>query len=83
MNSENDLNLHSMTKLLASKMGHEKEEKIYLFFNINHYDVITSMPAFFARKMYFHTGKKLYEHIGDHLCPDLCKLCKLCSKLFD
>ena len=35
--------------------GPEKDKKIYLFLHDNHYDVITSMPAFFARKRYCHT----------------------------
>ena len=35
--------------------GPEKEKKIYLFLHDSHYDVITSMPAFFARKQYCHT----------------------------
>ena len=55
--------------------GPEKEKRIYLFLHDNHYDVITSMPAFFARKRYCHTCNKPYDHTGDHICPDLCKLC--------
>ena len=55
--------------------GPEKDKKIYLFLHDNHYDVITSMPAFFARKRYCHTCKKPYDHTGDHICPDSCKLC--------
>ena len=55
--------------------GREKEKKIYLFLHDSHYDVITSMPAFFARKQYCHTCKKPYDHTGDHICPELCKLC--------
>ena len=30
--------------------GPEKEKRIYLFLHDNHYDVITSMPAFFCQK---------------------------------
>ena len=55
--------------------GPEKEKNIYLFLHDTHYDVITSMPAFFARKLYCHTCKKPYDHTGDHICPELCKLC--------
>jgi hypothetical protein len=36
--------------------GSEKDKMIYLFLHDNHYDVITSMPAFFARKRYCHTS---------------------------
>jgi hypothetical protein len=32
--------------------GPEQEKRIYLFLDDNHYDVITSMPAFLARKRY-------------------------------
>ena len=55
--------------------GPEKEKRIYLFLHDNHYDVITSMPAFFARKRYCHTCKKGYDRVTDHLCPDSCQLC--------
>ena len=44
--------------------------------NNNHYDVITKMPGFFARKRYYHTCKKAYDHHEDHLCPNLCKCCR-------
>ena len=55
--------------------GPENEKRIYLFLHDNHYDVITNMPAFFARKRYCHTCKKAYDHVTEHLCPDSCKLC--------
>ena len=55
--------------------GPEQDKKIYLFLHDCHYDVITSMPAFFARKMYCHTCKKGYDKMIDHSCPDSCKLC--------
>ena len=55
--------------------GPEKEKRIYLFLHDNHYDVITSMPAFFARKRYCHRCKKAYDHVTEHLCPDSCQLC--------
>ena len=45
------------------------EKRIYLFLHDNHYEVITSMPAFFARKKYCHTCKKGYDHSINHLCP--------------
>jgi hypothetical protein len=55
--------------------GPEKDKKIYLFLHDQHYNVITSMPAFFARKRYCHTCKTGYDHVRDHRCPDACKLC--------
>ena len=56
--------------------GPDKEKHIYLFLHDNHFDVITSMPAFFARKKYCHTCKKGYDKVIDHLCSDTCKLCR-------
>ena len=50
--------------------GPENEKCIYLFSHDNHYDVITSMPAFSARKKYCHKCKKGYDKSIDHLCPD-------------
>jgi hypothetical protein len=55
--------------------GPDKDKRIYLFLHDNHFDVITSMPAFFARKMCCHTCKKGYDHVKNHLCGDTCKLC--------
>ncbi|XP_028393188.1 uncharacterized protein LOC114517600 [Dendronephthya gigantea] len=55
--------------------GPDKEKRIYLYLHDNHYDVITSMPAFFARKRFCHTCKKGYDKLQDHLCGDTCKLC--------
>ena len=55
--------------------GPDKEKRIYLFLHDNHFDVITSMPAFVARKKYCHTCKKGYDHVKNHLCGDTCKLC--------
>jgi hypothetical protein len=55
--------------------GPEKDKMIYLFLHDNHYDVITSMPAFFARKRYCHSCKKGYDKMTDHSCPNSCKLC--------
>ena len=56
--------------------GPKKYKMIYLFLHDNHYDVITSMPAFFARKRYCHTCKKGYDKMTDHLCADACKSCR-------
>ena len=56
--------------------GPEAAKRVYLYCHDNHYDVITSMPAFFARKMYCHTCKKGYDKITDHLCGESCKSCR-------
>jgi hypothetical protein len=51
------------------------EKHIYLYHHNNHYDIITSMPAFLAQKQYCHKCKKGYDKITDHPCGDLCMLC--------
>ena len=53
----------------------DAEKRIYLYAHDNHYDIITSMPAFFARKMFCHTCKKGYDKITDQLCSDCFKAC--------
>ena len=55
--------------------GPEAEKHLYLYHHDNHYDVITSMPAFLAREQYCHKCKKGFDKITDHPCGDLCKLC--------
>ena len=55
--------------------GPEKDKTIYLYMHNNHYDVITKMPGFFARKYYCHACKKVYDHLEDHVCPNECKCC--------
>ena len=55
--------------------GPEAEKHLYLYHHDNHYDVITSMPAFLARKQYCHKCKKGYDKITSRPCGDLCKLC--------
>ena len=57
--------------------GPDAEKRIYLYVHENDYDVITSMPAFFARKMFCQTCKKGYNKFTDHLCGDACKACRL------
>jgi hypothetical protein len=54
----------------------DKDKRIYLFLHDNHYDVITSMPAFFARKRYCHTCKIPYDKTVEHLCPNACQCCR-------
>ena len=53
----------------------EKEKNIYLYLHDNHFDVITSMPAFFARKRYCHACKKPYDKSVDHMFPNACQCC--------
>ena len=70
------LNIVSKEHLNAMiSSGPEADKCLYLYNHDNHYDVITSMPAFLARKQYCHKCKKCFDKITDHPCGDLCKLC--------
>ncbi|CAB3991126.1 DNA polymerase, partial [Paramuricea clavata] len=57
-------------------IGPDQEKRIYLYLHDNHYDIITKMPGFFARKKYCHACKKAYDHREDHLCPNACPCCR-------
>ena len=48
---------------------------IYLHKDKNHYNVITSMPAFLSKNYYCHTCKKGYTRGDKHKCPDKCLSC--------
>ena len=58
--------------------GPEATKRIYVYSHMynSHYDVISSMPAFYAGKMYCHTCKKGYDKIVNHLCGESCKSCR-------
>ena len=62
-------------KIIYTGPEKEKEKKVYLYMHNNHYDVITTMPGFFARSYYCHTCNKAYNNQEDHQCPNACKCC--------
>ena len=49
---------------------------IYLYLHDNHYDVITSMPAFLSKSYFCHTCRQSYTNKLKHLCPGMCKSCR-------
>ena len=51
-------------------------KRIYLYLHNNHYDVITSMPAFLSRGYFCHMCRKPYNSAVDHLCDSMCKMCR-------
>ena len=59
--------------------GKEKETKIYLYKNRNHFDVINSMKAFLGCCYYCEKFDKPYNNKNRHRCStsrnDLCHLC--------
>ncbi|CAG2245162.1 unnamed protein product [Mytilus edulis] len=55
--------------------GPEAEKKIYLYHHNEHYDVITSMPAFLNRSYYCSTCQKGYQNKEEHKCNNICTSC--------
>ena len=53
----------------------DSNEIIYLLKDKNHYNVITSMPAFLGKDYYCHTCKKSYTRRDKHRCPNKCLAC--------
>ena len=52
------------------------EKSIYLYYQANHFDVITSLPGFLNRSYFCHKCHKAYSNTADHLCKDQCNLCR-------
>ena len=53
----------------------DANEIIYLHKDKNHYNVITSMPAFLGKDYYCHTCKKSYTQCNKHCCRLKCLSC--------
>jgi len=60
--------------------GKEKEAKIYLYKNGNHFDVINSMQAFLVSCYYCYKCDKPYGNKNKHRCSTRVRVCKLCRK---
>ena len=52
------------------------EKSIYLYYQANHFDVITSLPGFLNTIYFCHTCHKAYDHTTDHLCTGMCWSCR-------
>ena len=52
------------------------EKSIYLYYQANHFDVITTLPGFLARSYFCLTCHKPYDHTTDHLCDGMCRMCR-------
>ena len=52
------------------------EKSIYLYYQANHYDVITSLPGFLNTSYFCHRCHKGYDHTTDHLCKGMCYSCR-------
>ena len=52
------------------------EKSIYLYYQANHYDVITKLPGFLNTNYFCHQCHKGYDHTTDHLCDGMCWSCR-------
>ena len=52
------------------------EKSIYLYYQANHFDVITSLPGFLNKSYFCHRCHKPYDHTTDHLCKGMCRSCR-------
>ena len=52
------------------------EKSIYLYYQGNHFDVITTLPGFLNRSYFCHKCHKGYDVTTDHLCHGMCQSCR-------
>ena len=52
------------------------EKSIYLYYQANHFDVITKLPGFLNTNYFCHQCHKGYDHTTDHLCDGMCQSCR-------
>ena len=52
------------------------EKSIYLYYQANHFDVITKLPGFLNTSYFCHQCHKGYDHTTDHLCDGMCWSCR-------
>ena len=52
------------------------EKSIYLYYQANHFDVITKLPGFLNTCYFCHVCHKGYDHTTDHLCKGMCRSCR-------
>ena len=52
------------------------EKSIYLYYQANHFDVITKLPGFLNTNYFCHVCHKGYDHTTDHLCDEMCQSCR-------
>ena len=52
------------------------EKSIYLYYQANHFDVITKLPGFLNTNYFCHRCHKGYDHTTDHLCDGMCQSCR-------
>ena len=52
------------------------KKSIYLYYQANHFDAITSLPGFLNTNYFCHQCHKGYDHTTDHLCDGMCWSCR-------
>ena len=52
------------------------EKSIYLYYQANHFDVITKLPGFLNTNYFCHVCHKAYDHTTDHFCKGMCRSCR-------
>ena len=76
--------------------GTDEKPTISLYYQANHFDVITTLPGFLNTSYFCHQCHKGYDHTTDHLCDGMCKsyrgvgctlenhgiICKECDRFF-
>ena len=53
----------------------DPEKSIYLYYQANHFDVITSLPGFLNKSYFCHRCHKAYSNTTDHICDGACRSC--------
>ena len=56
--------------------GTDEKPTISLYFQNNHFDVITKLPGFVNRSYFCHRCHKAYSNTTDHLCSSMCRSCR-------
>ena len=65
-------------RLPVDTFGPPQEKQLVLLYNGHHYDVVTSLPGYFATSYFCGRFLKPYDHEGQHACtnnPDHCPAC--------
>ena len=70
------VHVYSLESACITFKGPPADQKIFLFNHNNHFDVITSMPAFLGNGYYCDTCEKGYNTKEHHACNNPCFRCK-------
>ena len=54
----------------------DEKSRLILYFQNNHFDVITKLPGFLCRNYFCFRCHKAYSNTTDHLCSSMCRSCR-------